>query len=275
MSYILVATDFSPISEKVIEYGAATAQENKVDMLVLHCFSFPVMVNELALPGTLIDETQKDAEKKMATLERKLREVRPDISIVTQVTYGELVSTIKSIAAEKGNPWLVMMGNTNPSKDTMWFYSTLNDVAHNLDATTLAIPETAVYKKPKKICFAADPKQPTNVNSLKKLAAISNMLGAELHVFNAQGDIAYIDVREFSEDFKSLLAPANVHYHFRHQVIVNDAIKEFCTDNNIDWLAIMPGEYSFFEGLFHRSHTKALAESMDIPIIVLHEKNEV
>ncbi len=274
MSYILVATDFSPVSENAVKYGAALAYEKGMELLILHCFTFPVMVNDLALPATLIDDTQKDAEKRMSELEGKLRHTHVDISMQGIVAYGELIDTIEKTAKSSGKPWLIVMGNSNPADNTSWFFSTLNDAAHNLHSSVLAVPENATYKGPKKICFAADPKQSGSEASLQKIVDVCNLLETELHIFNAQGDIAYIDIREFSEDFKDMMAPAKPHYHFRHQTIVNQAIHDFCKDNAMDWLAILPGEYSFLESIFHKSHTKALAETMNIPILILHEKDE-
>jgi nucleotide-binding universal stress UspA family protein len=50
-----------------------------------------------------------------------------------------------------------------------------------------------------------------------------------------------------------------------------EAIEDFIEKNEIDWLVMIPRKHSFFEGLFHKSHSKAIARRVRIPLVALHE----
>ena len=69
-----------------------------------------------------------------------------------------------------------------------------------------------------------------------------------------------------------LLAPLNPVYHYVEKEHVEDGIKAFMEQNQMDWLIIVPHKHSFFEGLFHKSHTKAIMKSVPVPLIALKEK---
>ncbi len=95
---------------------------------------------------------------------------------------------------------------------------------------------------------------------------------AELNVFYAKKDGMNRDnLVNVDPKAKEILAEANPHFHFDYGVNVDEAILAFNHKNNIDWLVIMPRSHSFFEGLFHSSHTKAIAQKIDIPFLLLHE----
>ncbi len=103
---------------------------------------------------------------------------------------------------------------------------------------------------------------------------VALQLKSELHVFNAQKDVYNRDnITEIGATTQEALAEASPVYHFRYEVDVDTAILTFCHETGIDLLAIVAGNYSFFESLFHKSHTKALASSLDIPLLILHENS--
>jgi nucleotide-binding universal stress UspA family protein len=90
-------------------------------------------------------------------------------------------------------------------------------------------------------------------------------------VFNVQQDASlHDDSYDSGEITKEILGDANAQYHYRHLANVDESIREFCHNEQIDWLAVTPGKYSFLEGLFHSSHTKALAKTLNIPLLILH-----
>ncbi len=271
MSYIVAATDFSDVSENAVLYAAHLALSQNMELLIAHAYAFPVMIGDVPLPASLIDETQTDAETRMKGLMEKVALSVPGVAVKSHIAYGGIIDAINGHATENGKPWLITMGNSNTAEGTAWFFSTLKDAKNNLEYSVLAIPAASRYGTISKICLADDIRQNENTAALAKIAEVSLALKTELHVFNAQGDASYMDTAEVGTATKEILAAAAPHYHFRHQVIVDDAIHDFCADNDIDWLAVIPGKYSFFEELFHKSHTKALAKTMTIPLLILHE----
>jgi hypothetical protein len=39
----------------------------------------------------------------------------------------------------------------------------------------------------------------------------------------------------------------------------------------MDWLVVIPHRHSFFEGLFHKGHVKAMVRMSKVPIVALHD----
>jgi nucleotide-binding universal stress UspA family protein len=273
MSYIIAATDFSDLSENAVLYAARLAEAQAMDLVIINAFSFPVMMGDVPLPASLIDDTQADAERRIGELVLKVNASSNGTRARSKVVFGGILDAISTHGTENGEPWLVVMGNSVNAEDTAWFFSTLKDATSNLEFTVLAVPHGCTYTAPDKICLALDVRQPENIDALTKIAAISGQLKTALHVFNAQGDAAYENVAKIGTKTETILSPAHPHYHFRHLVTVDDAIQEFCSEEKIDWLALIPGKYSFFEELFHKSHTKALAKTMAIPLLILHESS--
>ncbi|MCF8448763.1 MAG: universal stress protein [Taibaiella sp.] len=271
MSYLIAATDFSDTSENSVAYAAALATILQADLVLVHSFIFPVMVNDLPLPTSLIDDTQMDAEKKMNVLLKNMQAQHAGLTIKGSVTYGNITDTINNYAAENAGALLVVMGNSNTAADSAWFLSTLKEASHTLSIPTLAIPDNAFYKPISKICLAVDTDQPENLAALKSIADLAQQLNAELHVFNSRAEGTYDGSQEVSTGTMTTLAAANPQYHYRHLADVDEAILFFCSRYQIDWLAILPGKYSFFEGLFHNSHTKVLAQTTTIPLCILQQ----
>jgi len=271
MSYILVATDFSETSVNATNYGAALANELKMQLSLVHTFIFPAMLNDVTIPASLIDDTRDDAMEKMGKEQERLMALYPDLKITTSVHYGMLADVLNSGTAENGNPFLLVMGNSNTQEDTSWFFSTLKGISSNTEFTVLAVPYTSTYQTPGKICYADDVEQVQSEQALRMLAELTNHFNAQLDVVNVQPDGSMNDDSyDVGDGPRKVLAGANPKYHYLHNEDTDDAIKSFCTAEKSDWLAIMPGTYGWIESLFHKSHTKTLAQTMNIPLLILH-----
>lgn len=273
MSYLIATTDFSPVSENAVHYAAALAAQYSMDMVLLHTFTFPVMVGEVAIPASLIDDTQTDAQKRVELILKQIADTHPGLRISTIVAMGDILDRIEQYAAERKHPELVVMGNSNTSGQSAWFLSTLKSAAHNLPYPVLAIPPGITYTQPATICIATDFEQPENISALEQLNDLKTQLGADLHVLNIQEDISYHSEAALNDLIENSILK-NAHYHFVNKVNVNidEEILDFCRVNKYDWLVVVPGKYSFFERIFHHSHTKAIASSADLPLLILHGK---
>ena len=74
-----------------------------------------------------------------------------------------------------------------------------------------------------------------------------------------------------SREIHRLLSELNPRYHFIDNPDTDTAMKNFAATSNMDWLAIIPHKHSFFERLFHKSHTVEMIHNSRIPLIALHE----
>ena len=271
MSLIIVATDFSAVGENAVSYACGLATAQNAELIIVHTFIMPIMFSDIAMPNNLINEEQNEAEAQIKQVVKEVTDTCPNIVVKGKVVYGDVMDALDEYTKQNINPWLVVIGNNN-ANDTISFDSTLLETFKNSKYPVLAIPSSATFKPVKKICFAFDNKYAGSDVALLQLRDLKQQLHAELHVLYAAADVPNRDnIADIDATTKEILAPASPQYHFRYDTNIENAIKTFAEENNIDWLVVMPRKHSFVESIFHKSHTKAMAHSANIPIVALHE----
>jgi nucleotide-binding universal stress UspA family protein len=230
------------------------------------------MFSEIPLPPSLINEAQNDAEVNMEKLVSTLKQKYKGLQITGKVIYGDIIHTIDEVTKGMLKPWLIVVGNSSPDNSS-WPDSTLLDALKRLKFTVLAVPPETTYSPVRRICYAYDKIDKKDDRVLTKLKEITVQLNAELYVLNAQANKQGEDNPSvIDETARIILTDAKPQFHILHEENIDTAILDFASKNNIDWLILLPRKHSFFEGLFHKSHTKALAHNTHIPIVALHEE---
>lgn len=271
MSLIITATDFSAVAENAANYACQLAIAQNARLTVIHSFVFPVMFSDLPLPTSLINETENDLDVQMQKLTNRLKQSYPTLNIQGIVIDGDIIKALEDYAQENETPSLVVLANTTHTEQSSWDSTVLAAFRH-LKYPVLAVPPDVIYSPVKKICFAFDNKHEGNDVAFTQLKDLALALNAEVQVLNAQEDVLNRDNLPITdEQIQKILAPANPHFHTIYEVNIDDAIDDFIKKNNIDWLVMIPRKHSFFEGLFHKSHSKAIVRRVAIPVVALHE----
>lgn len=275
MSLIITATDFSEVAENAVNYACRLASAQNAQVIIVHSFIIPVMFSDVPMPASIVTDAQADAEENMNNLVARMTTVYPGLPVQGTVIYGDTVGVLDEYAAQNKSPWLIVVGNKGPEEAASWPDSTLMNVLKKLEYPVLAVPAHFGYQPVKRICFAYDNKHKGNDIALQQVKDLSMRMGAELHVLTIRLKNAGSDVpAAIDEGVKSLLAGANPSYHFVNDAgDIDNTINDFISNNNIDLLIVLPRKHSFFEGLFHKSHTKSIALHTRIPILALHENN--
>ena len=271
MALIIAATDFSAVGEHAVKYACEIAMAQSAELLVIHTFIMPVMFTDIPVPNNLTNDAQKDADAQTRALLDELALSYPGLAVKGKVVYGDVADAINENNTGTEVPWLVIIGNNNV-REAISIDSTLMETFKNSRYPVLAVPPAAAYKPVKKICFAFDNKYKGSDLALLQLRDLQQQLQAELHVLYAQAEgQGSGNSAEIEDVSKTILAAANPHYHFMYNASVEGTIKTFIAENDMDWLVVMPRKHSFIDGLFHKSHSKAMAHEIHIPILALHE----
>ena len=271
MSLIISATDFSDVGTNATNYACRLAQEQGSELVILHSYSVPLMFSDGPMPVNFINDTQNDAEEHMHRLLIDLYQAYPSVSIKGEVIFGDIVEAIDNYAANNEKPWMIVVGNSTTAEGGTWPGSTVIDAFNTLRYPVMAIPHSLEYKPIKNICFAFDNKHSGNISAMLRLADIKQRLNANLRVLNVQTDGGDINDTEIDPIVRNLLSPTHPQYTVVADTDVNQAIETFVDQNNVDLLIMIPRRHSFFEGLFHRSHTKAITHVTHIPVLALHD----
>lgn len=271
MSLIIAATDFSQVSEHAVDYACRLAVQHNADIAIIHAFMIPVMFSDVPMPGSIITDTEKDAEDQMQQLTARMAAAHPGLAIDGKVLYGSVIDALEDYAQDRGTPWLVVLGSAGPEA-TKWPDSSLMDTFRKLAYPVLAVPRSAAFTTVRNLCFAFDNKHTGNSVAISSINNMAAATGAALHVVNIQPDNSNATAQQIDVEAKALLAPADPQYHFVYGAEnVDKGISDFISTNDIDWLIMIPRRHSFFEGLFHKSHTKAVTTHSHIPILAVHE----
>lgn len=274
MPLIITATNFSDVAGNAIKYACSLATDYKADVVILHSFIIPVTFSDIPLPGSVINDTQEEAETFLASEVNRFGDLYPEISIKGKIIYGNTVDAIDELIEECGEPWMIVVGNSTTEENHTWLDSTVLDAMKNSEYPILTIPPNIGYKSVKKICFAFDNIHKGIEKALKQIADLTTTLNAQLHVLNVQKDVHNQDnTPDINAGARIVLDTVNAHYHLIYDSgNVDKAIDDFTNSNKFDLLIIIPRKYGFFENLIHRSHTNNIAHFTHIPVMALHEQ---
>lgn len=273
MSHILVATDFSPVADEAVHYACKLASDFGASVTVLHSFIIPVTFSDTPMPVMPVDEGREIAEERMKEVIGRLSTEYPALSIESKIMFGDIMDCLEEYT-EHRRPWLTVVGNSGADDAPLWLGSNVLSILKHLQSTVLAIPADAVYKRPEKLCFACDFTNIADHLQTENLVQLAEQTGAQLHVLNVDYHSRHYstDTPLESTELHAALANLKPVYHFVEKENVEEGIREFIEANQMDWLIIVPHKHSFFEGLFHKSHTKAIMKMAHIPLVAMHEK---
>lgn len=270
MSLIIAATDFSEVAENAVRYACALAATQKSKVTIIHSFIIPVMFSDIPMPGSLVSDAQTEAEERMEELVAKMKASYPDITVIGRVVAGNTIDALDDYIDEDHTPWLVAVGN-NSKDSSSWPDNVMMDTLRKLAYPVLAVPPSYSYQAVKNICFAFDNRHTGNDYAFHQVVEITRKLDASLHVLNIQTGP---DQQEINVDAKTRLSLVNPQFHIIHgSQNIDASIQDFVNGNNIDILILTPHAHSFFEGLFHKSHTKSVTHDATIPVVAVHEQN--
>ena len=271
MPAIIAATDYSPIGENAVYYAAALAAAWKQPLIVVHAYYIPVTFNDPAMPAIIPQEDLIEvANSRMDKTKAALQQDFPETEITTRVEYGDAQDVIADIADEFPAA-LVVVGSHGEDDADMWMGSTTLDLLRHLTCPVLAVPPDSSFKGVSKICLALDFSKPEEMLPTEALRQLLEEAGGELHLLHVakegdEGSLHYEQTR-----LPAQLQGLNVSFHEAHTSgSVDEKIAEFCEARQMDWLSVIPKHHSFWESLFHKSHTKQVIRVSHIPVLALH-----
>ena len=273
MLQIIVATDFSEVADNALRYACQLARDVNASITVVHSFIIPVTFSDTPMPVMPLDEGREIAQDRMNEVMAGLRNGFSDVQLDGKIMFGDIIDSIQELA-EDTKPWLIVLGNSGSGNAPLWLGSNVLSGLKDLHTPVLAVPLQARYKRPEKICFACDFQNITNELPATDILQLIAETKAELHVLTVDFENKNLNETTVFENagLHHALATLQPVYHYVEKENVEDGIHDFLADNQMDWLMIMPHKHSFFDWLFHKSHTKAIMKTVEIPLVAIHEK---
>ena len=267
MNTIIVPTDFSPAAERATAYAAQLAKKVDASVLLLHAYQLPVPMTEYPVLLVNAEDLRKVTEDSLNRAREEAQRAAADVRFETESRLGDAVTEIEDVCKER-NPVAVIVGVKQASGfDRMLFGDTTLSLVKHCTSPVIAVPETTTVGVPTNIVLATDL---LNVDDIPaaNIAAITNVLGANLHVVHVEQTESTL----FPEDLMNAFAGVNASYHPIKEDDVTEGLKRYVEQNNIDLVLVLPHKHNLYERLFFKGHTKGILHAMPVPVMSLRNE---
>lgn len=286
MKNILIATDFSDNAKQAARYGFCLAEKLKADVILSNAFIIPAEIPEggsMIWPQYEYDDLLAGSKHDLDALKQELQKENGGTPFVPEVTYetdaGALPDVINAIASRHPVDMLVMGTH---GQNVLSGLMVGNHSRRMIDETTVPlflVPPSAKIAAPKKIAFATDFEDPDHdLEAIYSLIPMLKLLNAELlliHTYNNHDHGIRITgaIEKVLVDLSNKADYANIYYRIIKSEKPELGLDWLCQFGSIDVLAMVHRKRSFLGKVLGSSHTKRMAGRIDIPLLVLPEKN--
>ncbi len=282
MKTILVPVDFSEPSKAAARYAIALAEHWNAETIILYnAYQQPIPADPLLTEPTLnamevfnVSELGDISREHLQRFRKELQnEVSGSLQIQVMGEFNDLIDGIEEVCSSQPID-MVITGITAGDKLTETLVgSRAIDIAKRITTPVLIVPQEAVYQPIQNILFACDYKGVTKTTPVQPIESILQQTNAQLHILHvAQTDKHTSDFGNEVATLKTLLQKASPQFHDVQSDDFTNAITTFIQQNNIQLLIAIPKKHGFFEGLFRKSHVKALAFHTHVPLLLVHEE---
>jgi nucleotide-binding universal stress UspA family protein len=278
MKTILIPVDLSGEAENVFEYAADFCMDVKVERIIL-LKSYYVSVYEQVLPSPdFVQVTAEEVADERKALDMKLRALGAKmmdhcnctIDIQTAFSHEPLLRAIHNEVA-KQQPNLVMVGSDKTAHlDGSHLGQQLIAIAKTSPVPVMVVPDGVKYQKIEHALVPCDFAAISPLNALKGFHSKQRWVHPELLVLNI--DPKQKHVQEDKQITTNLLDMLEGYKYKVYHSADKDTVRgifDFARQHAVQMIIALPGKYSFFYNLTHRSIVEALALHAVRPVLIL------
>lgn len=286
MKNLLVATDFSDNAKHAADYAYYLATELKTNLVLCNALIVLAEVPDtgmVAMPAGEYDELAKDSAEELESLKGLLLKANhpdnfhPEILCINETgTVGDVVNK----ACVKEDVGLVVMGTHGDSSlGTFLLGNHSRRMIDEAKRPLLLIPKSASIKPIKKVAFATDFKHPEkDLKVIYELIPLLRPLNAELliaHINNEKNHTPAFQkwIEQFLVDLSNKADYANIYYRIVKSEKAERGLDWLCDHGQVDILAMVHREQNFIQKIIRGSHTKKMADRINIPLLVLQDNS--
>ncbi|MEM9920288.1 MAG: universal stress protein [Bacteroidota bacterium] len=277
---ILFPTDFSDPAFNAFRYALLLVDAMDADLQLIHTvypeaepLDLPVMVAKSSqIRVDAARESMKAfVELALAQVGSQLKNVPP---IISDIDVGTPIQSIVN-RAKREQVDLIVMGTRGERKGIEKLLGGIaSGVVVHADCPVMVVPEEVPFKQPAKIAYATGVSD-SDPFEIWKATQLLEPFAPNFHCvhFNMTGKMS--DDHEKMEQMKAFFegrSPATPiqFYHLPGKKLQDD-LNHFIEEHQMDMLIMSQPKRSFLEGLFHRSQTRRMAVSCDVPLLILKE----
>ena len=269
MKTIVIPTDFSPLADSAVQYGAQLAQAIQADIILLSVYMVPVTITEAPVTVLSAEELKNNADEGLRRVQQQLQQSFPHIPVRAESRLGDVVDELRHLCKET-NPFVVVMGMHHLSDMEQLFFgsSTISAIRH-IPYPIIAVAADTVFQLPQRMVLATDlvnlDKFPT-----ERITELVETFKARLHVVHVTDTDKPVEENAAAAVTAQLptLQPA---YDVIKDEDIAHGLQQYVQQQQADWLLLIPHERSFFQRLFSKTHIKNILDHISIPVVSVGE----
>ena len=276
MKKILFPTDFSETATNAFVHALEFAKIVNGELILLHTFELPVYDAQFFPENysDLFDSLQlsefdmfKDEIPKLHAIaeERNLGKIKMSHRLMD----GSLLFNIKKAIKEEKIDFIVMGTLGATGWEAFFLGTNTGNVLTAVDVPVLSVPLEAKFKKIETIGFTTRYRA-KDKKALKDVLEIAKKTNAKvrcLYVKTNNSDVSETTIKHWEEEF----AKEPIQFSIIPSDDVQDTILDFILFKDIDVLAMLTYKRNFFVELFKPSLTQKFSNTLDIPVLAMHE----
>jgi nucleotide-binding universal stress UspA family protein len=283
MKKILVPVDYSAYSDHAVRYAIQIAKKINAEIHLFHGLETPELIpmaGVMMWPLENFEELKEESDKYLLKYIDKLKNdfilATPYLPTITySIEKGSVVHIIDQLTSSTHFD-LIVMGLAGASRfDQLFLGSNSRAVIEKIKYPILLVPKETDFIPPRKIAFATDLNE-SDLNSIQSVARLFYLYDPEIllvHVNQAFTDIHNPGTPEnmFLNNVKGKLNYSKIYYRHIKAIDVDEGLKWLSENGLINVLAIIHRHASIFAKILDGSHTKKLANTLHIPLLVMPE----
>jgi nucleotide-binding universal stress UspA family protein len=279
MKNIIVPTDFSPAAKGAFQFALDLAELQGGTVKVVHIYHPEFDPDSNWLNNSFLDGIGNAKERLDAFVKEELNYaaaggVAIDIKVEQEVVTGFAVDEILQLSQRKEVDLIVMGSTGEKGFLEKMFGSVSTNVTQRAECPVMLVPQGVQFRGFRHIMYASNyeaAERPT----LHKIVDVANAFHADIHFVHVAEEG---DTRSYQEIenrlFNVLFNGEDPSFAFNltkvegHSVV--EGLNDYAIKHNIDLVVMVCPHRNFWEQLFHKSVTKAMALNTKLPILVLH-----
>ncbi|NRD24630.1 universal stress protein [Winogradskyella litoriviva] len=276
MESILIPTDFSENAMNAVKYALEFFKYQKTVFYFMHAYQNEFYDHEELVSREKSEEVlNKIKTASQKNLEKLLEDVKkiapnPRYTYHTISANNTLVEEANAIADEK-NIDLIVMGTKGKSNERhIVFGSQTFQVLKYVQCPVLAIPTNYTNTQPKHIVFPTNYLIPYKRRELKLLSDLAKSYRSVIDVIYISTSKKLSIRQEDNKDFiKDTLRNNTVNFKIIDSKKLDEAIKNYIQENNIDMITMVNTQHSFLEDMLFPSAIDKVSLGLEIPLLAM------
>lgn len=279
MKKILVPTDFSNNSLKAAVFAAEMAQKANATIYLVHILNMESekVFQPLPLWDRYKELTIADRKEELEAFEDKISQLYPEVKIKAEVAdhspVGGIIKYSQKIQAD-----IIVMGTKGTTGlHEVFMGSVAAGVIQKSDIPVLVVPAASKAIQIDSILFATNHFE-ENKAILDLITRLASLYGAIIRVAvfidtDTASAADYMDSTRRLELYKTFLKNTYPRTSFKSTLVegihFENSIEDYCIENGVDLVALIPYPKSFFEKMIHAPAAQRMVFHSAIPILTI------